>query len=197
MPLMRMRHLKTFLPPPTYLSLHLKRQMKPNVKKNWRLRCHLYPKRRHLKTFQPLPMHLSLHLLLHLLARQLLLQSQSSNLFAPVCYGFAPVCTCLLRVCTCLHVFALELDPNCGHRPTKKWPNEFACVDASLSGTYRRYNDDKWRFWDPADSRLGKEVDKWYQKFLEEGRLQLWCNNNTIKPPLGCVTNLMCMKEAT
>jgi hypothetical protein len=59
----------------------------------------------------------------------------------------------------------LEPDPNCGHQPSERWPNEFTLV-CRYTGTFRLYNDDKWRHWDPVNLEI-READSCKQSILE------------------------------
>jgi hypothetical protein len=60
----------------------------------------------------------------------------------------------------------LEPDPNCGHRPTKEWPDEFTAI--TNRATFKRYNDNKWRAWDPNNPwTLGKEAIEDCAKLLD------------------------------
>jgi hypothetical protein len=60
----------------------------------------------------------------------------------------------------------LEPDPNCGHQPRRKWPNEFTVIFNQES--FKHYNDNKWRIWDPANHTvIGEEDDEIDHQILE------------------------------
>jgi hypothetical protein len=82
----------------------------------------------------------------------------------------------------------VEVDPNCGHQPSARWPNEVIAIIDSCT-TYSRYDDNMWQHWNPsAPSVVGEEVNlaesKWLDHFEKENyRKQKKATPTTAPPP--------------